>query len=69
MLGKEQTQLDLANKKMKAENDKLEKENEKFVSEITVTIQKIDINYLLKDVDMEEYKIITETNKQNNFLL
>ena len=69
MLEKEQKLLGEANTKLKADNDKLEKDNEKLISEVQTTIQKIDINYLLKEIDMEEYKLISETNKQNNFVL
>ena len=65
----EQKQLELANVKLKAENDKLERENEKYVQTVTTVIQKIDINNLLKDVDIEEYKILAANNKQMNFLL
>ena len=69
MLDNERKQLDLANTKLKAENDKLEKENEKYVTEITTTVQKIDINNLLKEIDTEEYKLIADNNKQMNFVL
>lgn len=58
MLDKELINLDVGNKKLKATNDLLEKENDKFVSEITMTIQKIDINYLLKEIDTEEISLL-----------
>ena len=63
MLDNEGRKLDVDNAKLKAENDRLEKENEKYVTEITTTIQKIDINNLLKDIDIEEYKLIASNNK------
>ena len=36
---------------------------------IALTIQKIDINNLLKDIDIEELQLLAKNNKQMNFTL
>jgi hypothetical protein len=46
--------LDESNKKLLTENEMLEKENADLKKKIALTIQKIDINNLLKDIDIEE---------------
>ena len=63
-------------KKYKKENDeyikdnfKLEEDNTKLQKEITLTIQKIDINSLLKEIDIEDMRLIAQNNKQMNSAL
>ncbi len=36
------------------------------MKEIQITIQKIDINSLLKEIDIEDMKILAQSNKQMN---
>lgn len=62
--------------RLKKENDfyikknaEFEKENVELNKEIQQTIQKIDINTLLKEVDMEDMKLISQNNKQMNSAL
>jgi len=62
--------------KYKTENDALikknkdlEAENEKVNTEIQLTIQKIDINALLKNIDIEDMRIIAQNNKQMSSVL
>lgn len=57
------------NRGLIAANDILEKENAIYVKKITETIQKIDINNLLKDIDVEELRLIANNNKQMNFVM
>ncbi len=59
--------------KLKKENDfylkknaEFEEENQKLMKEIQITIQKIDINSLLKEIDIEDMKILAQSNKQMN---
>ena len=63
-------------KKFKKENDdyikenaKLEDENNKLQKEIHLTIQKIDVNSLLKEIDIEDMRLIAQNNKQMNSAL
>ncbi len=44
-------------------NAEFEQENEKLTQEIHATLQKIDINYLLKEVDSEDLRLLAQTNK------
>ena len=39
-------------------NNEFEQENEKLNKEIQSTIQKIDINYLLKEIDIEDLRLV-----------
>jgi len=54
MLGVESAQLSESNKKLLTGNEQLEKDNTDLKKKIALTIQKIDINNLLKDIDIEE---------------
>ena len=47
----------------KKKNDEFEAENEKLNKEIFAYIQKIDINSLLKEVDIEDLKLLAQNNK------
>ncbi len=60
-------------KKLVKENDFYKKQNLEFEGEnvqlqkdIQLTIQKIDINALLKEVDIEDLRILASSNKQMN---
>lgn len=50
-------------------NAEFELENAKLNKEIQATIQKIDINYLLKEVDIEDLRLQAQTNKMMNSAL
>jgi predicted RNase H-like nuclease (RuvC/YqgF family) len=47
----------------KKRNADFEADNAKLNKEISQTIQKIDINYLLKEVDIEDLKLLAQNNK------
>ena len=63
MLEIEEKQLLDSNTKLTADNKKLEEENAALKKKIALTIQKIDINNLLKDIDVDELKIVAKNNK------
>lgn len=44
-------------------NTDFEKDNTKLQKEIHATLQKIEINYLLKEVDIEDLRLVTQNNK------
>lgn len=44
-------------------NADFEVENENLNKEIQATIQKIDINYLLKEIDIEDLRLVAQNNK------
>ena len=50
-------------------NKVFEEENFMLQEEITATIQKIDINNLLKEVDIEDMKLLAQNNKMMNMAL
>jgi regulator of replication initiation timing len=45
------------------ENEQLEAENNKLKRQIAETIQRIDINNLLKEIDIEEMQLLAKNNK------
>jgi len=47
----------------KKKNAEFELDNQKLNKEIFATIQKIDINYLLKEVDIEDLRLLAQNNK------
>eukprot|EP00347_Sterkiella_histriomuscorum_P023278 403335260 len=51
------------------ENQKLELDNEKLSKDIKTTIQKIDINALLKEIDIEDMRLLAQNNKSMNHAL
>ena len=71
------SQLDAHEEKMASELEKLQKENDFYAKknadfevdnanlnkEIQATIQKIDINYLLKEIDIEDLRLVAQNNK------
>ena len=69
MLDVESSQLTDSNKRLLTDNEMLEKENADLKKKIALTIQKIDINNLLKDIDIEELQLLAKNNKQMNFTL
>ena len=63
-------------KKIHAENEEhikknglYEKENADLNAQITATIQKIDINSLLKEIDIEDMRLLAQNNKNMNMAL
>ena len=50
-------------------NGEFEKENEELNTEIAATIQKIDINALLKEIDVEDMRLLAQNNKNMNMAL
>ena len=54
MLEIEEDLLQTQNKKLLAENEELENENSDLKKKIALTIQRIDINNLLREIDIEE---------------
>jgi len=69
MLDVEQQQLTVNNTRLIEENSELEQENAELKRKIAGTIQKIDINNLLKEIDIEELKLQAKHNKQMNFTM
>ena len=63
MLDVESNQLTESNTKLLSNNELLEKENTDLKKKIALTIQKIDINNLLKDIDIEEMQLLAKNNK------
>lgn len=68
--------MNLELEKLKIENDfytkknkDLEIDNEKLNKEIQLTIQKIDINSLLKEIDIEDMRLLAQNNKVMNSAL
>ena len=47
----------------KKKNAEFEIDNDKLSKEITATVQKIDINNLLKEVDIEDLRLLAQNNK------
>ena len=50
-------------------NEALEKENLDLKKKIANTIQRIDINNLLKEIDIEEMQLLAKNNKTMNFAM
>ena len=53
----------------KKKNAEFEADNEKLNKDIASNIQKIDINYLLKEVDIEDLRLLAQNNKMMNSAL
>ena len=66
LLTEEDAQLSQDNQKLQDENAKLEKDNAELKHKISMTIQRIDINNLLKEIDIEEMQLLAKNNKQMN---
>jgi hypothetical protein len=69
LLAEEEVTLKEDNTKLIEENEQLEKENNQFKQKIQETIQRIDINNLLKEIDVEEMQLLAKNNKQMNFAM
>uniref|UniRef100_A0A7S3CIG5 Uncharacterized protein n=1 Tax=Strombidium rassoulzadegani TaxID=1082188 RepID=A0A7S3CIG5_9SPIT len=57
------------NSRLLEDNKSMEEENNSLKQKIAMTIQKIDINNLLKEIDIEELQLLAKNNKQMNFAL
>lgn len=68
-MGGEYNKLKQENEFYAKQNKEFEIENEQLNKEIQVTIQKIDINALLKEIDIEEMRILAQNNKMMNSAL
>lgn len=66
MLDLEEKELEKGNAELDANNTDLEKENDDLKQKIALTIQRIDINNLLKSIDKEELQVLTAGNLQMN---
>jgi hypothetical protein len=60
----EEKDLLKTNAALLAENTKFEAENEKLANAITILIQHIDVSTLLKQIDVEEMKMLAKNNDQ-----
>jgi chromosome segregation ATPase len=69
LLADEEKQLKEENEKLIAENASMEKDNADLKNKIAMTIQRIDINNLLKEIDIEEMQLLAKNNKQMNFAM
>lgn len=69
MLEIEDEHLQSSNRNLIAENEELEIENTELKKKIALTIQRIDINNLLKEIDIEELQLQAKNNKQMNVAL
>lgn len=65
----EEKQLLKENQELLEENKNAEEENAKLKKKITETIQRIDINNLLKEIDIEELQLLAKNNKSMNFAM
>ena len=50
-------------------NKSAEEENKLLKEKIATTIQRIDINNLLKEIDIEELQLLAKNNKTMNFAM
>lgn len=69
MLKVEDSQLTESNDRLLKDNAELEAENTDLKMRIATTIQRIDINNLLKEIDIEELQLLARNNKQMNFAM
>jgi hypothetical protein len=65
----EEKHLTKENEVLLEENKNAEKENLELKKKITETIQRIDINNLLKEIDIEELQLLARNNKSMNFAM
>ena len=66
MLDEEQADLEKKNAELIDANEDLGKENDELKRKIALTIQRIDINNLLKEIDKEELQVLAVGNKERN---
>ena len=69
MLDQEEKDLEKKNAELLRNNEDLEKENDGLKKQIALTVQRIDINNLLKSVDKEELHVLAHGNVQMNDML
>ena len=62
----EAEKLELENDFYTKKNKEFEIDNVKLQQEIQSTIQKIDINALMKEIDIEDLRLLAQSNKQMN---
>ena len=55
--------LSVENQFYAKKNEEFELDNERLNKEIASSIQKIDINYLLKEIDIEDLRLLAQNNK------
>jgi len=68
-LNEEYEMLTKHNDELKIDNKIAEDENLKLKEKIATTIQRIDINNLLKEIDIEELQLLAKNNKTMNFAM
>ena len=69
LLTEEEQTLAAENEKLTLDNEQLEKENLQLKQKIQETIERIDINNLLKEIDIEELQLLARNNKSMNFAM
>lgn len=62
LLTEEEKTLTAFNAELLKENEKYEKDNEGLAKEISLLIQRIDVSTLLKQIDLEEMKMLATQN-------
>ena len=66
MLDEEENLLKEENDKLLLDNEEKKKENKRLTTEIAQTIQRIEINNLLKEIDIEDLQLKAKANKEQN---
>ena len=66
MLKIESEQLEKDNTNLLEENKNMEEKNAKLDKQVKVILNKIEVNNLLKEIDIEELKLIAKNNKEMN---
>ena len=66
MLKIESEQLDKDNTNLLEDNAVMEAKNAKLGKQVKVILNKIEVNNLLKEIDIEELKLIAQNNKNMN---
>ena len=61
-LTEEDKVLSKSNVELVKENDEIEKKNEELTKEINLLIQRIDVSTLLKQIDLEEMRMLANNN-------
>ena len=63
-LTEEEKVVTKSNTELVKENDELDKKNEELTKEINLLIQRIDVSTLLKQIDLEEMRMLANNNTQ-----
>ena len=66
MLEKEAALLNEENEKLKTDNAEKKDQHEKLRLKISQTIQRTEINNLLREIDIEELQLRARNNKEQN---